>query len=586
MLMLRSIRWRIILPYVLLILAVMLALGIYLSSFIKQTYLNDLESKLTTEASMLSRILTPDLEAAGSNPNLDLQAKYWAAILGARVTIIAPDGTVWGESQENRLQMGNHSTRPEVMAALKNGVGSSTRYSQTTGYWMMYTAAKVESGQHLLGIVRVALPLQQVQANLAHLQRILAGVTIVLAVLAVGLAVLIAGRITRPVRELTQSIQQMTPKELTARHIQVGRDEVSQLAQAFNVLSEQLNTQINDLQTERARLEVVLQKMTDGVVIVDAAGTIQLINPAAEKMFSVSAVGKAGKPLIEVILHHQPYDMWQQSQRSGEIHRADFEVGSKPVYVQGIATPLSPLISGSTLLLFQNMTRQRQIEAVRRDFISNVSHELRTPLAALKALTETLQGGALEDPRSAHRFLEQMETEVDSLSLMVTELLELSRIESGRVPFTFNPTRPADLASAAVERLRLQAERAGLNLVVDVAEDLPLVRADAVRIQQVLVNLLHNAIKFTPAGGQVSIKAQRQERAVLFNVTDTGVGIASEDLPRIFERFYKVDRSRATSGTGLGLAIARHLVEAHGGRIWAESEVNRGSSFSFTIPVA
>jgi two-component system phosphate regulon sensor histidine kinase PhoR len=223
---------------------------------------------------------------------------------------------------------------------------------------------------------------------------------------------------------------------------------------------------------------------------------------------------------------------------------------------------------------------------MRRDFISNVSHELRTPLAALKALTETLQSGALEDPPAAHRFLEQMETEVDSLSLMVNELLELSRIESGRVPLNLTPTPPLDIVNPAVERLRLQAERTGLMLSIECADDLPPVFADLTRVQQVVVNLLHNAIKFTPSSGQVSVRCERQDQMIRFAVVDNGIGIDSDDLPRIFERFYKVDRSRATSGTGLGLAIARHLVEAHGGKIWVESEVGKGSTFYFTIPIA
>ena len=232
------------------------------------------------------------------------------------------------------------------------------------------------------------------------------------------------------------------------------------------------------------------------------------------------------------------------------------------------------------------MTRQRQIETIRRDFISNVSHELRTPLAALKALAETLHTGALEDPPAARRFLEQMETEVDALNLMVSELLELSRIESGRVPIERKPTRPADIINPAFERLHLQAERAGLSVTVDCPPELPPVLADAARMQQVVVNLLHNAIKFTPPAGQIHLQAQLQEGSVLFSVRDSGIGISADDLPRIFERFFKADRARATSGTGLGLAIARHLVEAHGGKIWAESEPDKGSTFYVTLPLA
>jgi two-component system phosphate regulon sensor histidine kinase PhoR len=583
--MFRSIRWRIILPYVGLILVTMLVLGLYLSNYVRQSYLNDLVSKLATDGHVIGNVIMPDLESVGATPNLDIQAKHWAAILNARVTIIAPDGTVWGDSLEERALITNQSNLPEVIQALAGGEASSTRFNQALGYDMMYIAVTVVNNNKILALVRVALPLQQESTNVANLQRILIVATLLVTVLAMLLAYLIAWRITRPMHELTQSVWQMASSKPTDLPIPPRKDEINQLAQVFNIMSAQLSGQINALETERVTLDAVLQKMTDGVLIVDSQGRVQLVNPAAIKMFSISPTSSIGKPLIEVVRHHQPAEMLQRCQESGEAQRVDFEVGNR-LSLQGIATSLSPAISGSTLLLFQDLTRQRQIETMRRDFISNVSHELRTPLAALKALTETLQTGALEDPPAAHRFLGQMETEVDSLNLMITELLELSRIESGRVPLNLASTRPKDIVNPAYERLRLQAERAGLTLTIECPDNLHPVLADATRVQQVVVNLLHNAIKFTPSGGQVTVCAAQQDRAIQFAVTDTGIGIATDDLPRIFERFYKVDRSRATSGTGLGLAIARHLVEAHGGRIWAESEVGKGTTFYFTIPLA
>jgi two-component system phosphate regulon sensor histidine kinase PhoR len=301
--------------------------------------------------------------------------------------------------------MNNHSDRPEVIQALKTGEGSSSRFSQTLGYTMMYTAVTVVNNGKTLGIVRVALPLQQVSANVAKLQRILIAVTVLVSALALLLAALIAGRIARPVRELTHSAWQLTSPKPYEQPIPPTRDEISQLAQVFNIMSVRLSSEIDDLKTERATLDAVLQKMTDGVLIVDAQGLVQLINATAEKMFSLSQTPATGKPLIEVVHHHQPAEMWQRCLATGEAQRVDFEVGHR-LSLQGIATSLSPAIRGGTLLLFQDMTRQKQIEAMRRDFISNVSHELRTPLAALKALTETLQAGALEDPLAAHRFLE------------------------------------------------------------------------------------------------------------------------------------------------------------------------------------
>ncbi len=242
--------------------------------------------------------------------------------------------------------------------------------------------------------------------------------------------------------------------------------------------------------------------------------------------------------------------------------------------------------TGGSLLLVQDLTRVRRLETVRRDFISNVSHELRTPLASLKALTETLRDGALEDPKAAPRFLGRIETEVDALTQMATELLELSRIESGQVPLELKAVPAATLLLSAAERMRAQAERAGLILRMDTAQDMTDVRADPPRLEQVLVNLIHNAVKFTRPGGEVILAAQAEEDFVRFSVRDNGVGIPAEDLERIFERFYKADRARSGGGTGLGLSISRHLVEAHGGRIWAESTEGQGSTFFFTIPTA
>jgi two-component system phosphate regulon sensor histidine kinase PhoR len=237
------------------------------------------------------------------------------------------------------------------------------------------------------------------------------------------------------------------------------------------------------------------------------------------------------------------------------------------------------------LVILQDLTRIRRLETVRRDFISNISHELRTPLAGLKALVDTLRGGAIKDPPAAKRFLKRMDAEVDALTQMVEELLALSRIESGQAPLRLGPTPVAEVVIPPVDRLRPQAERAGLEFVVLLPPQLPQVLAEADRARLVLTNLAHNAVKFTPPGGRIVVAARVAGDEVIFSVEDTGVGIPAEDLPRIFERFYKADRARSGGGTGLGLAIAKHLVQGHGGRIWAESVEGQGSTFSFTLPV-
>jgi two-component system phosphate regulon sensor histidine kinase PhoR len=247
---------------------------------------------------------------------------------------------------------------------------------------------------------------------------------------------------------------------------------------------------------------------------------------------------------------------------------------------------LPDLQTGGSLLLVQDLTRVRRLEKVRRDFISNISHELRTPLASLKALTETLRDGALADPKAAPRFLERIEIEVDVLTQMAQELLDLTLIESGQVPLDLVSVSPSKLLVSAVDRMHAQAERAGLILKVNDCSDLPPVLADAARLEQVLVNLIHNALKFTEPGGHVELSASVETPFIRFAVQDSGVGIPQDELERVFERFYKADRARSGGGTGLGLSITRHIVEAHRGLIWVESIEGRGSTFYFTIPVA
>jgi two-component system phosphate regulon sensor histidine kinase PhoR len=359
---------------------------------------------------------------------------------------------------------------------------------------------------------------------------------------------------------------------------------VEDLSNIVKTLISTADSQLTIVDSDRARLAAVLDQMADGVLIADADGQVMLINPAAERLFDAQRKAALGHSVTEVLRHHQLVETWQRARQSGELQSESVELPAKRQFLHLIAIPdrHSP---GGSLLLVQDLTHLRRLETVRRDFVSNLSHELRTPLASLKALTETLQSGALEDPPAARRFLGRIETEVDTLSQMAQEVLDLSRIESGQVALELRPIPPEKLLQSSAERMRLQAERAGLSLRVECPAALPKVQGDPVRLEQVLVNLIHNAVKFTPPGGEIVLSACTQGETVVFSVRDTGVGIPADDLPRIFERFYKADRARSGSGTGLGLSISRHIVEAHGGRIWAESREGQGSTFYFTIPV-
>ncbi|MBC7875731.1 MAG: PAS domain-containing protein [Anaerolineales bacterium] len=368
---------------------------------------------------------------------------------------------------------------------------------------------------------------------------------------------------------------------ISPESLPVDIKKIETLSSAISSLKTSLNLQLSTLNDENARLATVLEQMIDGVLIVDEHGLIQFANPAALKLFETSYA--LGHSVTEVVRNHQLVDAWRRCQQTREVQSESVELTGRRHFLQIVAIPDTH--AGGSLLLVQDLTHVRRLETVRRDFISNVSHELRTPLASLKALTETLQSGALADPEAGPRFLGRISTEVDALTQMAQELLDLSRIESGQVELILSPIKPKELLTSALDRMKMQAERAGLKLSIKCDDDLPSIHADKSRLEQVLVNLIHNAVKFTKPGGEVILEAESVSGGAQFAVRDTGVGIPAESLSRIFERFYRVDRSRTGSGTGLGLSISKHIVEVHGGRIWAESEEGRGSTFYFVIPL-
>lgn len=587
-----SIRWRIAFPYAGLILVVILGLGIYLSAFMQRIYLTNLEHQLLTEARLSADALA-EMFAQGEE-NLDEQARQYAALTGARVTLIRPDGVVIGESHEDRTQMDNHLYRAEVQAALARGQGTSVRYSGTTHYEMMYVAVTALKNGEVVGIVRLALPLDQITASIARLRTmIVLGLVLAVAV-AFLIALGIAEKITRPVRLLTAAVERVQAGDLGARILPTTTDEIGTLTQAFNQMAEQLQDTVARLEEEHDRLANVLEHMADGVLITDGEGRVRLTNPAALRLLAVSREDVVGRSFVEATRDHRLIELWEKCCKSAQKRFESVELRIHGRFLQAIVTPLEQAEPGACLIILQDLTQVRRAEAARRDLISNVSHELRTPLASLKALVETLRDSALEDPPAARRFLDRMESEVDALAQMVQELLELSRIESGQVPMRTQPESLADIVLPAVERLRPQAERAGLKMEVELPAELPRVQADRERTQQVVTNLVHNAIKFTPPGGMIHVRAYREgdrerfleasKEFVVVEVRDTGIGISAEDLPRIFERFYRADRARSGGGTGLGLAIAKHIVQAHGGCIWAESTEGQGSTFRFTLP--
>jgi two-component system, OmpR family, phosphate regulon sensor histidine kinase PhoR len=539
-----------------------------------------------SQAAAASEIISPYLTEPINESDIENLLKNTASTLkSSQQNILNVDGRLLLSSAKNPIRQQTFPESDEFKLAVSGNPTTKIEPSGINQTEALLVYTPIFQSNRVVAVLETIISLDPVKSLVNTIQNAVFLTAIILAPTSLLMAAMIAERSIRPLLELTRTTQGITAastRETTLTQL----DELSQLTLAFNNMSVQLRSQIEALKAERSKLSTVLQQMTDAVVIADINGRIQLFNQSAEKLFLISETLAMGKTLAETLRDHRLVELWETCIQTGEEQAVYLEFRQPNLFLQCIATPMEHNTPGNVLMLFQDLTRVRKLETIRRDFISNISHELRTPLASLKALTETLQDGALDDPPAARRFLSQMETEVDALTHMVSELLELTRIESGKVPLQLRPLKPLDLLIPARERLIVQAERNNLVVRIDCPDDLPYVLADPPRMQQVVVNLFHNAIKFTPPEGEITLGAYLDADQIVFYVKDTGVGIPAEDLPRIFERFYKSDRARSGGGTGLGLAISRHLVEAHGGEIWAESVETRGSTFFFSLLIA
>lgn len=435
-----------------------------------------------------------------------------------------------------------------------------------------------------LGLVAAYLIPDEANAFASRLALVLAGGLAVLVFLGWVLSGVLVRMLERPIGEMVDTARRIGEGEPSTRLQTRGWKELSGLARVLNTTAERAREREMRVARERDRLSTIVDTMADGVIVVDEAKRVTVVNEAALALVGSSKERMVGHSFIGAVHDHEMDALLVESLRQETERSGIVEVDAGKRYLGVTASPVRGGEGGVVVLT--DLTEVHQLGTMRRDLVANISHELRTPLASVKMLTESLLDGALDERAMAENFVRKIDAEAERLAQMVNELRDLSVIENVETVFEMQPVDLKDVGVRAAKRLQAQAERAGLELNVDIPATLPQAMGDAERLEQVVVNLLHNAIKFTPSGGRVSVSAAAQNSEVVVSVADTGVGISEEDLSRVFERFYKADKARSGGGIGLGLAIVKHVVQAHHGRVWAESVEGEGTTFRFSLPIS
>jgi two-component system phosphate regulon sensor histidine kinase PhoR len=582
--------WLLFLPYLTVILIALIATTWYASRVLKHFHLEHTRTDLKNQAylakqQVLHLILLPD-----PGPLNDF-CKQVGRRTSTRLTVILPSGRVVADSFENPGAMENHDDRPEIIDALTGKTGTAIRYSETLTQTLMYVALPFEQNGAIGGVIRASIPLTAIEKQLSSIRFKLIFWGGIIAMLAAVISLGVAQRISRPIGTLRNGAERFAKGEFSHRLPVSDSAEITDLTVAMNQMAAQLDERITTIINQRKELEAVLASMLEGVVAVDAAGEIMNLNPATARIFDTSIASARGKTFMEISRNHRLHEFVQQAVVSTETLNHDIVLTGSPED-KSFNVHSTPILDETdartgTLIVFNDVTKLKRLENIRQDFVANVSHEIKTPLTAIKGFVETLHYGSVDDLKNTRHFLGIIERHVNRLNTILEDLLTLSRLEQKEQQNGIQLKRTAlkSVLQTAIQVCQTSADKKNITLEMKCSDDI-FAEIDETLIEQALINLVDNAIKYSSNNRPVHIEAITGKETVTISIRDHGPGIPKKHIPRLFERFYRVDkaRSRDLGGTGLGLSIVKHIVNVHGGQITVASTPGEGSNFIIHLP--
>jgi two-component system phosphate regulon sensor histidine kinase PhoR len=548
-----------------------------------------MEEKLVSASYILSQVLSEDIQADNIEHIKAVLSKV-SRELNVRITLIDRQGTVLGETSYDPSLMENHLKRPEIQKALKGSVGKEIRFSSTMKLDFMYIAQPIYRDDYIAGVIRLSTPMKEIKGLMKSINGNLLLALIPGLFLSLLLVYRISISITSPIKEIKNAAVDITLGKLDPSINITSRDEIGELAKAIDFMAASLRDKINSIRDKNTRMEAILSSVVNGIIAVDSNENILFINPIAQKMLNIDEGDIAGKHLLQVIRNNKIDNMIKGilENKSFEENEISLNYPTQKIFrlnSNAIKYPESDRIIG-IIIIIQDITEIKKLEKMRSDFVANVSHELKTPLTSIKGFVETLKAGAIEDQAAAVRFLNIIEDEADRLNRLISDILSLSELENRKGKTRYEIINTADKIREIISLLQNQAVHKNIDLIVKVEADVRMLHGDPDQFKQMLINLVDNAVKYTPEGGKVQVTAYNTKNEVVIRIKDNGIGIPKEHIPRLFERFYRVDkaRSRNVGGTGLGLAIVKHIIMQFQGKIDVVSEVGQGTEFILSIP--